>query len=60
MPSDPNLDQQLRLAGAKARIAATDGRAARTVAARAQDVDDCRLLLEMLGLDAAGATAPTV
>jgi len=52
MPSEPHLDQELRLSRARARIAAQNGRAARTVAARARDVEDCRLLLEMLGLDA--------
>jgi len=52
MKSDPHLDQELRLKSARAHIAAQDGRAARTVATHARDVDDCRLLLEMLGLDA--------
>jgi hypothetical protein len=33
-----------------------DGQAARTVAGRAKDADDCRLLLEMLGLRAGGPT----
>jgi hypothetical protein len=32
-----------------------NGRAARTVAGRAVDAQDCRLLLEMLGLDADAA-----
>ena len=58
MPSDPHLDQELRRTSARAQIAVQNGRAARTVAARARDVDDCRLLLEMLDLSAAEA-APT-
>jgi len=59
MQSDPHLDQEVRRAGAKARLAVQDGQAARTVAARAKDVDDCRVLLAMLGLDPAGAASPT-
>jgi len=34
-----------------------NGRAARTIAGRAVDADDCRNLLEMLGLDAVAARA---
>jgi hypothetical protein len=36
--------------GADARQATQNARTARTVAAHATDVQDCRLLLEMLGL----------
>ena len=59
MPSHTPLDQELRRADAKAKLAVQDGQAARTVAARAKDVDDCRVLLAMLGLDPAGTAAPT-
>jgi hypothetical protein len=56
MPSDPNTRQR-HLDSVKEHIAVQDGRAARTVAGRAKDADDCRLLLEMLGLQAGGAPA---
>jgi hypothetical protein len=41
-----------RVASAQRASARSDSRAARTVAGRAVDAQDCRLLLEMLGLDA--------
>jgi hypothetical protein len=59
MPSDPHSIRQRHLDSIAASIVVQDGRAARTVAGRAKDADDCRLLLEMLGLRAAGpATRP--
>ncbi len=41
-----------RAENARRENALHHGRAARTVAGRAVDAQDCRLLLEMLGLDA--------
>jgi hypothetical protein len=41
-----------RAENARRENALHHGRAARTVAGRAMDAQDCRLLLEMLGLDA--------
>ena len=40
-----------RAENARRECALSNSRAARTVAGRAVDADDCRLLLEMLGLD---------
>ena len=40
-----------RAENARRENAVSNGRAARTVAGRAVDAQDCRLLLEMLGLD---------
>ena len=40
-----------RAENARRENALNNGRAARTVAGRAVDAQDCRLLLEMLGLD---------
>ena len=54
MPSDPHISRQARLENLEAHVAVQDDRAARTVAGRAKDTDDCRLLLEMLGLRAGG------
>lgn len=47
-----------RVASARRESALSDSRAARTVAGRAVDAQDCRLLLDMLGLDA-GSSAPS-
>jgi len=46
-----------RAENARRETALNNGRAARTVAGRAVDAQDCRLLLEMLGLDT-GAPKP--
>ncbi len=45
---------------ARRENARSNSRAARTVAGRSQDAQDCRLLLEMLGLDTGspGARGP--
>jgi hypothetical protein len=43
-------ERDSREGGADARHTIQDARTARTVAAHATDVQDCRLLLEMLGL----------
>ena len=56
MPSDSHSIRQRHLDDLQASIVVQDGRAARTVAGQAKDADDCRLLLEMLGLRAAGPT----
>jgi hypothetical protein len=54
MPSEPHSSRQRHLDSLQASMVVQDGRAARTVAGRAKDADDCRLLLEMLGLRAGG------
>jgi hypothetical protein len=60
MLSDPHISRQRVLENLEAHVAVQDDRAARTVAGRAKDTDDCRLLLEMLGLRAGGATGRRV
>ena len=54
-------ERELRAAVADARNAAQNARTARTVAEHATDAQDCRLLLEMLGLrlDGLRAEKPT-
>ena len=55
-------ERELRAAVADARNAAQNARTARTVAEHATDAQDCRILLEMLGLglDGLRADKPTV
>lgn len=52
MPSVPQSSSSLgeRAESARRACVLSNGRAARTVAGRAIDAQDCRLLLEMLGL----------
>ena len=55
MPSGPHSSSSStvgeRAENARRESALSNSRAARTVAGRAVDAQDCRLLLEMLGLD---------
>jgi hypothetical protein len=55
-------ERELRAVAADARNAAQNARTARTVAEHATDAQDCRILLEMLGLrlDGLRADKPTV
>jgi hypothetical protein len=57
MPSGAYIPRQQVLENLEAHVAVQDDRAARTVAGRAKDSDDCRLLLEMLGLGAGDRVA---
>jgi hypothetical protein len=53
MPSGQHSSSRIgeRVKNARREVALSNSRAARTVAGRAADAQDCRLLLEMLGLD---------
>ena len=53
----PSSSMGERAESARRENAMSNSRAARTVAGRAVDAQDCRLLLEMLGLDI-GVPAP--
>ena len=59
MPLGPQSTSSIagRVENDRRASALTDTRAARTVAGRAGDAQDCRLLLEMLGIDI-GDTEP--
>jgi hypothetical protein len=46
----PGNDERHALGGADVQISSQDARTARTVAEHATDAEDCRLLLDMLGL----------